>query len=93
LAWAEDHFYRSEEREMMVKELLDLEEMAVKLQDAARKLSPGPDRHALLQEIGRFRVQVSILRHTKSGAAAPATCHSEARRSGGSALQAPGHRS
>ena len=42
----------------MVKELLDLEQMAVKLQDAARKLSPGPDRHALLQEIGRFRVQI-----------------------------------
>ena len=47
---------------MMVKELLDLEEMAVKLQDAARKLSPGPGRHALLQEIGRFRVQISILK-------------------------------
>jgi hypothetical protein len=68
---------------MMVEELLHLEEMAVKLQDAVRKLSPGPDRHALLQEIGKFRVQISILRHTKSGAAAPATCHSEARRSGG----------
>ena len=67
----------------MVKELLDLEEMAVKLQDAARKLSPGPGRHALLQEIGRFRVQISILRHTKSGAAAPTARYSEARRSWG----------
>jgi len=63
----------------MVKELLDLEQMAVKLQDAARKLSPGPDRHALLQEIGRFRVQISILRHTKSGSAAPTARHSEVR--------------
>jgi hypothetical protein len=49
-----------------VKELLDLEERAVKLQEAARKLSPGPDRNALLRQIGRFRVQISILRHSKS---------------------------
>jgi len=52
--------------------LQDLEEMAAKLQEATRKLTPGPARRALLQEFGRFRVQISILRHTKSGAAAPA---------------------
>ena len=59
------------EGEMMVNELVDLEEMALKLQDKARRLPPGPDRHALLQEIGRFRVQISLLRHAKTDGRTP----------------------
>jgi hypothetical protein len=41
--------------------LQELEEMAAKLQAAARKLPSGPDRHDLLQEVGRFRAQIVAL--------------------------------
>jgi hypothetical protein len=35
--------------------------MAAKLLTTARKLPPGPERHSILQEIGRFRVQIIAL--------------------------------
>ena len=38
--------------------LNELEEMAAKLQETARKLPPSASRQSLLQEIGRFRVQI-----------------------------------
>jgi hypothetical protein len=40
----------------------DLEEMVEKLLKAARKLPPGPIRHDILKEIGRFRVRLAALR-------------------------------
>ena len=40
----------------------DLEEMVEKLLKAARKLPPGPVRHDILKEIGRFRVRLAALR-------------------------------
>jgi hypothetical protein len=40
----------------------DLEEMIEKLLKAARKLPPGPIRHDILKEIGRFRVRLAALR-------------------------------
>jgi hypothetical protein len=43
------------------RELQELEEMGVKLQAAARRLPLGPDRHNLLQEVGRFRAQIVAL--------------------------------
>ena len=39
----------------------DLEEMAAKLLEAARKLPPGPSRHETLKEIGRFRARIVAL--------------------------------
>jgi hypothetical protein len=46
---------------MRATELQELEEMAGKLLATARKLPPGPDRHNILQEIGRFRAQIAAL--------------------------------
>jgi hypothetical protein len=46
---------------MRATKLQDLEEMATKLLATARKLPPGPDRHEILQEIGRFRAQLISL--------------------------------
>jgi hypothetical protein len=46
---------------MKATKLQELEEMATKLLATARKLPPGPDRHSILQEIGRFRVQIIAL--------------------------------
>ena len=46
---------------MRATELQELEEMAAKLQAAARNLSLEPDRHNILQEIGRFRAQIAAL--------------------------------
>jgi hypothetical protein len=37
----------------------DLEEMAEKLLESARKLPPGPDRHEFLKELGLFRVRIA----------------------------------
>jgi hypothetical protein len=52
--------------------LHELDEMAAKLQETARKLTPGPSRQAFLQEIGRFRVQLSTMRQeVRSGTARP----------------------
>jgi hypothetical protein len=42
----------------------DLEEMATKLLDTARKLPPGSERHEVLKEIGKFRVRIAKLKVT-----------------------------
>jgi hypothetical protein len=39
----------------------DLEEMAIKLLEAARKLPQGARRHEMLKEIGRIRARISAL--------------------------------
>jgi hypothetical protein len=41
--------------------LKELEEMAAKLLETARKLPPGQDRHNALLEIGRFRARIVAL--------------------------------
>jgi hypothetical protein len=41
--------------------LQELEDLAAKLQAAARKLSPGQDHHNALQEIARFRARIAGL--------------------------------
>jgi len=46
---------------MRVAKLQDLEEIAAKLLEAARKLPPGQDRHNALREIGRFRARITGL--------------------------------
>jgi hypothetical protein len=46
---------------MRATKLQEMEEMATKLLATARKLPPGPDRHNMLQEIGRFRAQIISL--------------------------------
>jgi hypothetical protein len=46
---------------MRATKLQELEEMATKLLATARKLPPGPDRHNILREIGRFRSQIVSL--------------------------------
>jgi hypothetical protein len=46
---------------MRATKLQELGEMALKLQVTARKLPPGPDRQNILEEIGRFRVQIIAL--------------------------------
>jgi hypothetical protein len=46
---------------MRATKLQELEVMAAKLMEAARKLPPGQDRHNILQEIGRFRSQIISL--------------------------------
>jgi hypothetical protein len=45
----------------MITELQELEVMAAELQATARKLQRGAGRRDLLQEIGRFRVQIIAL--------------------------------
>ena len=42
-------------------EIQDLEAMAAKLLETARKLPSGQDRHNALQEIERFRVRITAL--------------------------------
>ena len=39
----------------------DLEEIAAKLLQAARKLPPGPDRQSILKEIRKFRARITAL--------------------------------
>jgi len=46
---------------MKATKLQELEVMAAKLLATARKLPPGPERHNILQEIGRFRAQIMSL--------------------------------
>ena len=46
---------------MRATKLKELEEMATKLLATARKLPAGPDRHNILQEVGRFRAQIAAL--------------------------------
>jgi hypothetical protein len=46
---------------MRAARLKELEGMAAKLLETARKLPPGQDRHNALQEIGRFRARITAL--------------------------------
>ena len=39
----------------------DLEEIAVKLLETARKLPPGSERHALLKQISTFRTKLAVI--------------------------------
>src|SRR5258708_7060647 len=48
-------------RAARLKELKELEELAAKLLETARKLPSGQDRHNALQEIGRFRARITVL--------------------------------
>jgi hypothetical protein len=43
-------------------EMQELEAMAAKLLRTVRKLPPGPVRHDLLKEIGKFRVRITALK-------------------------------
>ncbi len=43
---------------MSVNEMRELEEMAVRLEAATRKLAQGPGRDELLRDIARFRAQL-----------------------------------
>jgi hypothetical protein len=43
---------------MRAAKLQELEEMGTRLQATAHALPSGPDRHNILQEIGRFRAQI-----------------------------------
>ena len=45
----------------MLAKVQDPEEIAAKLLETARELSPGQDRHDALREIGRFRSQIISL--------------------------------
>jgi hypothetical protein len=42
-------------------EMQDLEKMAAKLLETARKLPPGAEQHALLEQIGTFRIKLSAV--------------------------------
>jgi hypothetical protein len=46
--------------------LRKLEKMATKLQDTARKLTPGPSRQSLLEEVGKLRAQIVAMRSADS---------------------------
>ncbi|MCW2110278.1 hypothetical protein M2227_003438 [Bradyrhizobium elkanii] len=46
---------------MTVIGLEELAEMAVQLESAARKLPPSQERDALLQDVARFRVQLTAI--------------------------------
>jgi hypothetical protein len=39
----------------------ELEKMADKLLETARKLPPGAEQHALLEQIGTFRIKLSAV--------------------------------
>jgi hypothetical protein len=43
-------------------EMQELEAMAAKLLETARKLPPGPVRHDILKEIGKFRARIAALK-------------------------------
>jgi hypothetical protein len=49
----------AEGEEMSVNGVRELEEMAVKLEAAARKLPQGPDRDELLRDIASFRAKLA----------------------------------
>jgi hypothetical protein len=51
----------AEGEEMTVAGLRELQEMAVQLEAAARKLPTGPSRDGLLQDIARFRAKLAAL--------------------------------
>jgi hypothetical protein len=43
-------------------EMQDLEAMAAKLLETARKLPAGPVRHDILKQIGKFRARITALK-------------------------------
>jgi hypothetical protein len=45
--------------------LAELEELAAKLLKTACELRPGAQRHEILQEIGKFRVRIAMLRKSE----------------------------
>jgi hypothetical protein len=44
------------------KEMQDLEAMAAKLLETARKLPAGPVRHDILKQVGKFRARITALK-------------------------------
>jgi hypothetical protein len=48
--------------EESLTELQDLEAMAAKLLETARNLPPGPVRHDIFKEIGKFRERIRGLK-------------------------------
>jgi hypothetical protein len=48
-------------------EMQELEAMAAELLKTARKLPPGPVRHDLLKEIGKFRARIIALKAKGKG--------------------------
>ena len=55
----------------MLTKAQDLEEIAAKLLETARKLPPGQDRHNALQEVGRFRARDSCSAKRRFTASTP----------------------
>ena len=53
-------------------EMQELEAMAAELLKTARKLPPGPVRHDLLKEIGKFRARIIALKAKGSDRPRPA---------------------
>lgn len=45
-----------------VTEIQELEAMAAKLLETARKLPAGPVRHDILKEIGKYRARITALK-------------------------------
>ena len=54
---------------MRAARLKELEELAAKLFETARKLPSGQDRHNALQEIARFRARITALQRLDLGSA------------------------
>jgi hypothetical protein len=54
---------------MRATKLNELEQLAAKLLAIARELPPGPERINILQEIGRFRMQIVSLQGVNRPAA------------------------
>jgi hypothetical protein len=44
------------------KEMQDLEALAAKLLETARKIPAGPVRHDILKQIGKFRARITALK-------------------------------
>lgn len=51
---------------MSVESLRELQDMAMKLRATARKLPLGLDRQKVIEEIGRFRRQISAMQNRPS---------------------------
>ena len=56
---------------MRAARLKELEEIAAKLLETARKLPSGQDRHNALQEIERFRARITALQRPSGMAQSP----------------------
>jgi hypothetical protein len=54
---------------MRAARLQEMEAMGATLQATVRKLPPGPTRHNMLQEIGRFRAEIAALQRADLGPA------------------------